>query len=73
MKELKKQLQNGVFHNVYLFYGQEKYLLEMYLEKLTKELLLGGDATMNYDFFDKSSMNVDKFFYACETLPFFCG
>lgn len=71
MKELKKQLQNGVFHNVYLFYGEEKYLLDMYLEKLTKELLVGGDATMNYDFFDKSSMHVDKFFYACETLPFF--
>lgn len=71
MKELKKQLQSGVFHNVYLFYGEEKYLLEMYLDKLTKQLLANGDATMNYDFFDKNSMNVDKFFFACETLPFF--
>jgi DNA polymerase-3 subunit delta len=71
MKGLKKQLQNNEYHNVYLFYGQEKYLLDMYLKKLIDGLLVGNDPTMNYDYFDKNNMNVYKLFDAIETLPFF--
>ncbi|WP_113671293.1 DNA polymerase III subunit delta [Vallitalea guaymasensis] len=71
MKGLKKQLQNNEYNNVYLFYGEEKYLLDMYLKKLIDGLLVDTDPTMNYDYFDKSNMSVDKLFDAIETLPFF--
>lgn len=71
MKGLKKQLQSNEYHNIYLFYGEEKYLLEMYLNKLIEGLLEDTDKTMNYDYFDKSNMNVDRFFNTIETLPFF--
>ncbi|GKX31138.1 DNA polymerase III subunit delta [Vallitalea longa] len=73
MKGLKKQLQNNEYHNIYLFYGEEKYLLDMYLNKLIDGLLADTDKTMNYDYFDKSSMNIDKFFNTIETLPFFAS
>jgi DNA polymerase-3 subunit delta len=71
MKELKNQLQENRFHNIYLFHGEEKYLLDMYLKKLVKGLLTGSDETMNYDFYDKNNMNVDKLIDGIETLPFF--
>ncbi|GMQ56734.1 DNA polymerase III subunit delta [Vallitalea sediminicola] len=73
MKGLKKQLQSSEYHNVYLFYGEEKYLLEIYLKKLIDGLLIDTDQTMNYDYFDKNNMNVDKLFGAIETLPFFAN
>ncbi|MCT4543601.1 MAG: DNA polymerase III subunit delta [Vallitalea sp.] len=71
MKELKKQLQNKEFYNLYLFHGEEKYLLDMYLKKILNELVDDINSTMNYDFFDKSNINIEKLFDAIETLPFF--
>jgi len=71
MKELAKALEQGSPRNCYLFYGEEKYLIDMYEERMKKFIALKGEASMNIDVFvDKES--VTNITNAIETMPFFC-
>lgn len=69
MQGLKKQITEKDFHQIYLFYGEEKYLIDFYLNKVRDTALSNGDITMNYDHFD-SNVDIDKVCDAIETLPF---
>jgi len=70
MKELAKSLEQGNLGNCYLFYGEEKYLINIYEERMKGFIASKGDPTMNVDVFvDKES--VTNILNAVETLPFF--
>ena len=38
IEELEKELKQGVLRNLYLFYGEEKFLLESSLKKNKKNI-----------------------------------
>lgn len=71
MKRLKEQLKEGVFSSVYLFYGPEKYLIEVYQKRYFDKIFQSGDSMMNYDRFDQESKDLDAVLSSLETLPFF--
>ena len=50
MKNLQEDIKNQDFKKVYLLYGEEKYLLQQYRNKLEKALIPEGD-TMNFSLF----------------------
>lgn len=71
MQALKKQIKEKQIRGIYLFYGQEKYVLQTYLMKMVNIALGDGDKTMNYDVFDSPSVDADRVSSALQTLPFF--
>ena len=50
MKNLQEDIQKQNFKKVYLLYGEEKYLLQQYKDRLQKALVPEGD-TMNFSLF----------------------
>lgn len=71
MKRLREQLKEGSFSSVYLFYGPEKYLIEVYVKRYIDKIFAEGDSMMNYDKFDQESKDMDAVLSSLETLPFF--
>jgi len=70
MKKLAKELQEGKLeHNCYLFFGEERYLIDLYEGKMKAYLEQSGDASMNMDTF-WGKADVTDIFDAVETLPF---
>ena len=70
MKRLAKELLEGKLeHNCYLFFGEERYLIDLYEGKMRKYLEAGGDASMNMDTF-WGKADVADIFDAVETMPF---
>jgi len=71
MKELKVQLKSKDFSSLYLFTGEEKYLIDVYLNRFINLIFEGQDKMMNLDEFSQDSCNIDKIESSLETLPFF--
>ncbi len=71
MKQLKEQIKNKTFSNIYLFSGEEKYLIEIYQKRIVDSIFKGQDQMMNCDQFDQNNKDVDKIELSLETLPFF--
>lgn len=71
MKQLKEQLKNKTYSKYYLFTGEEKYLMDIYLKRFTESIFEGQDKMMNLDFFDQENKDIDKVEASLETLPFF--
>ena len=70
MKRLEKELQEGKLeHNCYLFFGEERYLIDLYEGKMKEYLEASGDAAMNMDTF-WGKADVADIFDAVETMPF---
>ncbi len=71
-EKLKKILETGGRPDrVYLFYGEERYLLEHYLGKLREALAGGGFAEFNCHKFTGSSFSLESLAAACDALPVF--
>lgn len=68
--ELKKQIQSGNIKNIYLFTGDELYLIESYTDMIAKHWLDSIVRTINYDFMDECK-DIDKILNACISLPMF--
>jgi len=69
MKELAKNLAEGKLSNCYLFFGEEKYLINLYESKMKDFIASQGEASMNIDvFWEKES--VSNILNALETMPF---
>ena len=47
-RELKSDLEKGTLGNLYLFYGEETYLRDYYLNRMKEALLTGGLDDFNY-------------------------
>ncbi len=69
MQVLKKQMKQRQFHNTYLFYGEEIFLLQTYLKNMKMRILSDGDVTMNYDVYEEE-FDGDQFLNAVQTMPF---
>ena len=70
MKSIQEDLKNGTYRRVYLLYGEEKYLRNMYRGKLTAALEpLAGD--MNFHRYEGSGLDMSEIISQAETIPFF--
>lgn len=70
MKTIDNDIKFGQFKNVYLLYGEERYLVRQYRDKL-KKALNPEDDTMNFSSFEGDDVNVKEIIDLSETLPFF--
>lgn len=72
-KELIDSLKKEEIHNVYLFYGEERFLLSEAIKRFKERLLKEETYEMNYVVIEKNDPEeyVDAIIESCETLPFF--
>lgn len=69
--DLKKEISENRIKNLYIFHGEERYLLEYYLGQMRKEIIDGGMEEFNYRRFDGKTLSVDELEEAVDTLPVF--
>lgn len=70
-KELKSALSAGTPKNLYLFHGEERYLLEYYLGELRKTVLEGGAEEFNYKRLEGKDISVNQISEEIDSLPVF--
>ncbi len=68
--ELKSQIKSCKLNNLYLLYGEEKYLISHYTSKLIDVALDGTINDFNFKKFKTSNMSVDSLEESIEVLPF---
>ncbi len=66
---LKAELKAGAFHRMYIFFGEERYLLEYYRQQLRKKLVSGPAEEFNYHRFQEENWDVDALAEAVEAIP----
>lgn len=70
MKELKNDLKTGQFKRIYLFHGEEKYLIQHYERQLRDKIVPPSYETMNLDIYNGKAVSATTIADACATLPF---
>ena len=70
MQVIKEHIKNNQYKQVYLLYGTEDYLKNLYKTKL-KNAIIGNGQDMNYSYFEGKGIDVGKVIEMAETLPFF--
>lgn len=70
MRQINEDIRQWNFRQVYLLYGEERYLRRQYREKLKAALCQEGD-TMNTHFFEGKEISLGEIIDLAETLPFF--
>lgn len=70
MKTIDNDIKSGQLKNAYLLYGEERYLVRQYRDKLQRALTSPED-TMNFSAFEGDDVNVKELIDLAETLPFF--
>lgn len=68
--DLKKQMEKSDFSSLYLLYGEEKYLVGLYAQKLIAKAKGTAFEDFNLQRFDGTSASVDEIAAAVEALPF---
>jgi DNA polymerase-3 subunit delta len=69
MSVLNEQIKNGSYKRLYLLYGDEKYLVNQYRDKLLSAITDVND-TMNFCRFVGEKINQIEVVDFCETMPF---
>lgn len=69
MKQLNEDIKQGKFKQIYLLYGEERYLRRQYRARLQKALCGDGD-TMNTHIYEGKDVPVGEIIDLAETLPF---
>ena len=69
MKKLRQDIRANQFERVYLLYGEERYLVQMYKNQLKKAII--GDDTMNLNQYTGKGLPVQEVENAVMTMPFF--
>ena len=70
MKTIDNDIKFGQLKKVYVLYGEERYLVKQYRDKL-KKALSDPEDTMNFSAFEGEDINVKEIIDLAETLPFF--
>lgn len=70
MQQLKKLIKDKQIEGIYLFFGEEQYILNAYLDKAIEAAIDDSDITMNLDVFEGHGISIDKVIDAMDTLPF---
>ncbi len=68
--ELKSQIKSCKVNNLYLLYGEEKYLISYYTNKLIDVALDGTINDFNFKKFKAGDMSIDSLEKSIEVLPF---
>ena len=68
MQRIISNIKENKFKNVYLLYGEERYLKRQYTEKLRKAL--AGDDDMNVHHYEGKDIPVTEIIDLAETMPF---
>lgn len=68
MDGLKKQIEDGALRSLYLFYGDETYLLETYHNRLLRSMMEPEDEMMNYDEM-QGRVAAEQIMNSAETFP----
>lgn len=68
--ELKSQIKSCKLNNLYLLYGEEKYLISHYTNKLIDVALDGTINDFNFKKFKASDISVDSLEESIEVIPF---
>lgn len=69
MKQLNEDIKQGKLKQIYLLYGEERYLRRQYKDRLQKALS-GEDDTMNTHFYEGKDIPIGEIIDLAETLPF---
>ncbi len=69
MQEINRNIQSGIFRQMYLLHGEERYLKKQYADRLKSSLCAEGD-NMNNHFFEGRNISVGEIIDLAETLPF---
>lgn len=70
MKTLNEDIKTGRFRPVYLLYGEEAYLKNLYKKKL-RLAILSEDDTMNFSAYEGKGIDIKQIIDQAETMPFF--
>lgn len=68
--QLMQNIKLEHLYRVYLLYGEEKYLKEMYRKKLIKLAAPENFEEFNFHQFDGTQLSVDNLIESCEAMPF---
>lgn len=69
MRQIAEDIKQNNFKQIYLLYGEERYLRRQYRQKLQAALCSDGD-TMNIHFYSGKDVPVGEIIDLAETLPF---
>jgi len=66
-----KNLKSGVFHNVYLCFGENQFFYEKFLDLLKKRLFSGVPSDFNFEVIDSSGRKVSEIIDSANQFPVF--
>ena len=66
---LRRELKEGVFRPLYIFYGEEDYLRENYRKQLRTKTVSGPAEDFNYHRFTEENWDIAAFSEAMEAIP----
>lgn len=69
MQQIQNDIQQNTFRHVYLLYGEERYLIRQYTDRLRRALCAEGD-DMNTHVYSGKDVPVGEVIDLAETLPF---
>jgi len=69
VSDLKRRLKEGAPDKVYLFYGEEKFLIDTYLKQIKGAVVSGPFADFNYNIFTDNNADFDEFVESVEGYP----
>lgn len=69
MQRINNDIKQGNYKQIYLLYGEERYLKRQYTQRLRKAMCNEGD-NMNTHFYEGKDISVGEIIDLAETLPF---
>ena len=72
MKMIENDINNNELKQTYLLYGEERYLIRQYKDKLKKAIMGDGDS-MNLSEFEGKDIEQKEIIDIAETMPFVCA
>lgn len=70
IQEATKQIQEGKVSPIYVLYGNQKFLVDQFIDTLSKQVLEESSMDFNYETFDLKEDPIEVAVEAAETLPF---
>lgn len=69
-KDIVNDIKENNLKQVYIFYGNEKYMIKWITSNLKEKYITKSFESLNYVVTDAKEVNVENILDACETLPF---
>ena len=68
-EQMKADIKNDQLRNLYVFFGEERYLLQHYRSELRRKTVAGPAEDFNYHCFTDETWSVDAFADALDAIP----